>query len=102
MAAYRVLVSHRDLKMKTVVHLEPTVQVQYLVDAGYLKAMEEVQHVAGTGVHEPAADGHGDAVGVSVAVSDVPVRRGRKVKSAEVVDEPDRVVPDSGPENSAG
>lgn len=102
MSAYRVLVSHRDLKMKTVVHLEPTVQVQYLVDAGYLKLIEETRDVAGTGVHEPPADRGKSDVGAADPVSDLPVRRSRKAKSPEMTDEPDRAVPDGGPADSQG
>lgn len=90
MTAYKVLVSHRDLRMKTVVHLEPTQQVQYLVEAGYLKKIEEVNEVEGTGSRD---------VGVDHPVRDLPRKR-RGARKTEVVDEPDRAVSDAGPADS--
>lgn len=97
MTAYRVLVSHRDLKMKTVVHLEPTTQVQYLVDAGYLKPIEEVQHVEGTGVTE-LRGGNVDSDHDSV---DLPRRR-RKAVKPEVSDVEGGPVSDGDPTGGQG
>lgn len=87
MVAYRVLVSHRDLKMKTVVHFEPDEQVRYLVDAGYLRPIEEVTEVAGTAVLPELPD----------PVLGVGPRRVRK--KAEVNDGESGPVPGGDPED---
>lgn len=48
MRPYRVLVAHRDLRLKQVALFEPSEQVRFLVEAGYLAEMDEVADVAGT------------------------------------------------------
>lgn len=81
MTAYRVLVAHRDLKMKSVVELEPSEQVRFLVAAGYLKPIEIIAEVAGTEVPEPE-----------------PKRRGRPRRKPEVSDVEGESESDSGPD----
>jgi hypothetical protein len=82
MTAYKVLVAHRDLKMKSVIELEPTDQVRFLVEAGYLKPLEGPVEVAGTAVPE-----------------EVPVpRRARPRRKPEVSDVEGGTEPDSGPD----
>lgn len=83
MTAYRVLVAHRDLKMKSVVELEPTEQVRFLVEAGYLREMDGPTEVAGTGFPEPV---------------EPPKRRGRPRRKPEVSDVEGEPESDSGPD----
>jgi hypothetical protein len=84
MTAYRVLVAHRDLKMKSVIELEPTEQVRFLVEAGYLREMDGPTEVAGTGFLEPPVE--------------PPKRRGRPRRKPEVSDVEGGTEPDSGPD----
>lgn len=76
MTAYRVLVAHRDLKLKSVVHLEDTEQVRFLVEAGYLKPFDTPAEVAGTAP-------------VFVTVDETPVlpRKGRPRRKPEVIED---------------
>ena len=89
MSVYRVLVSFNAERVGDIVRDVDFWDVDRFVRAGYLKKIEEVQHVAGTGP-EP-----GD-VDTDLPVPGLPRKR-RKTVKPEVTDVAGSAVPDAGP-----